>query len=83
MPSCVRAGIRKCARFRTLSTEGLILQLKNINKVSVGDGSHFIETAEFIIKADGSLAQIGTTETGNVSHLSTPPTTSGPTIDPA
>lgn len=64
-------------------TEHLVLQVKNIDMASVGDGIHFVETNEFIIKADGSLAQMGTTETGNTGYLRTPPTTpAGPTVDP-
>ena len=63
--------------------ERLYLGVANVDKASVGDGVHFIETAEFIIKADGSLAEMGTTETGNTGYLSTPPTPAGPTIDPA
>ena len=61
----------------------LVLQVKNIDKASVGDGLHFVDTDEFIINADGSLAQMGNTETGNTSHLRAPSTTSGPTIGPA
>ena len=53
------------------------------DKASVGDGLHFVDTDEFIIKADGSLAQMGDTETGNTSYLRAPSTTSGPTIGPA
>lgn len=65
-------------------TEKLVIQVENIDKASVGDGVHFVNTDEFIIKADGSLAQMGTTETGNTSYLRTPPTTpAGPTVDPA
>lgn len=63
--------------------ERLYLEVKNVDKASVGDGIHLIDTAEFIIKADGSLAEMGTTETGNTSYLRTPSTASGPTIDPA
>ncbi len=63
--------------------EMLVLQVKNIDKASVGDGVHFVDTGEFIIKADGSLAQMDTTETGNTSYLKAPSTTSGPTIGPA
>lgn len=63
--------------------ERLYLEVENVDKASVGDGIHLINTAEFIIKADGSLAEMGTTETGNTSYLSTPPTPAGPTIDPA
>lgn len=63
--------------------ERLYLEVENVDKASVGDGIHLIDTAEFIIKADGSLAEMGTTETGNTGYLNTPPTPAGPTIDPA